>query len=124
MSDNNRFEDEQVNYSDLIFDWGNPSAPVKKTVRKTVPQKQKEEPAKEERKTEVPKTEPESVSYTPPYDTDSGHKTEAGTGKGRSAGAAAAARLMGKKAGAQERPARPQKKTVRKDSSAAVLRKK
>ena len=48
MSDNNRFEDEQVNYSDLIFDWGNPSAPVKKTVRKTAPQKQKEEPVKEE----------------------------------------------------------------------------
>ena len=118
MSDNNRFEDEQVNYSDLIFDWGNPSAPVKKSVRKTAPQKQKEEPAKEERKTEVPEAEPESVSYTPPYDTDSRHKTEAGTGKGRSAGAAAAARLMGKKTGAQERPARPQKKKVRKDSSA------
>ena len=121
MSDNNRFEDEQVNYSDLIFDWGNPSAPVKKTVRKTV-QKQKEEPAekeiKKEVKREMPEAEPEDTPYVSGYDKDSRNKAEAGTGKGRNAGAAAAARLMGRKAGVQEKPARPKKKKVRTDSSA------
>ena len=42
MSDNKRYDGEPVNYSDLIFDWGNPDAPVKKTVKKPGPVKQPE----------------------------------------------------------------------------------
>lgn len=96
MPDNNRFEDEQVNYSDLIFDWGNPSAPVKKTVRKPV-QARPAEPVKKAEETVRIEEEPAGRAAVPVRENDSRQMPARETGRGKSAGAAAAARLMGRK---------------------------
>ena len=96
MPDNNRFEEEQVNYSDLIFDWGNPSAPVKKTVRKPA----QASPAETVKKTEETvriEEEPAGRAAVPVRENDSRQKAVRENGRGKSAGAAAAARLMGRK---------------------------
>lgn len=96
MSDNNRFDDEPVNYSDLIFDWGNPSAPTKKVQKAPEPAVRstrtvKEETSAEQKETDLLREETSAVSGR------SGTPAKTRTGRGKNAGASAAAQILKRK---------------------------